>query len=73
MPPKHPPRVKDPLLLWWMPIVPIVAPVVSAVWFGATADSDALVEAAKAFVWPGLAAYAVLFAVIWGGWKLDLE
>ena len=30
-------------------------------------------EAVKAFVWPGFAAYAVLFAVIWGGWKLDLE
>ena len=73
MPPKHPPRVKDPLLLWWMPVVALIAPVLAAAWFGATADSGALLEAAKAFVWPGVAAYAATFAVLWGGWKIDLE
>jgi hypothetical protein len=56
-----------------MPAVALIAPVVAAVWLGATADSDGLQEAVKGFFWPGAAVYLITFAVLWGGWKIDLE
>jgi hypothetical protein len=56
-----------------MPVVALVAPVVAAAWFGATADSNAAGEAAVALIWPGLPLYLVTLAVLWGGWKIELE
>lgn len=71
--PKHPPRVKDPLILWWMPLVAFVAPLIWAAWIAASSSSDAFTEAAQALLWPGLALYLGALAVLWGGWKIDLE
>ena len=73
MPPKHPPRVKDPLLLWWMPVVALIAPLIAALWLGATAEDDGLRAAVRGFFWPGAAVYLITFAVLWAGWKIDLE
>jgi hypothetical protein len=61
------------LILWWMPVVALVAPLVWAAWQGASADADGLSEALSALLWPGVALYFGALAVLWGGWKIDLE
>jgi hypothetical protein len=63
----------EPLILWWMPVLSLLAPAVYAAWKGATADADVIGEAALALVWPGVLLYAAAVAVLWGGWKIDLE
>lgn len=69
----EPARSKEPLLLWWMPIIALLGPLLFAAWRAASVDSDALEKAAIAFAWPGVALYAGLLAVLWAGWKIDLE
>lgn len=71
--PKHPPKVKDPFILWWMPLVALVAPLIWAAWTAASTESAALEEAAIALLWPGLALYAGAVGLLWAGWKIDLE
>jgi len=64
---------KEPLILWWMPIVALLAPAVWAAWKAVSADSDGLAEALSALVWPGVALYFGAVAVLWAGWKIELE
>jgi hypothetical protein len=64
---------KEPLVLWWMPVLALVAPLVGAAWFGVSAEDDALGEAAFALIWPGVPAYFAALAVFWLGWKIELE
>ena len=64
---------REPLLLWWMPVLALLAPLISAAWLGVSADDDALSEAALGLLWPGLPAYFATLAVFWLGWKVDLE
>ena len=71
--PKRPPRPKEPFLLWWMPVVAIAAPIVWAAWSGASADKNGLEEALFALIWPGVALYFAAVAVLWAGWKIELE
>ncbi|MGE0056473.1 MAG: hypothetical protein AB7T32_00675 [Dehalococcoidia bacterium] len=71
--PKRPPRPKEPFILWWMPIVAILAPVIWAAWVGASSDADGLKDALMALLWPGVALYAGALALLWGGWKIELE
>jgi hypothetical protein len=71
--PKRPLRPKEPLILWWMPVVAILAPVVWAAWTAATADDDSLRKALEALIWPGAALYGGAVAVLWAGWKIELE
>jgi hypothetical protein len=71
--PKHPPRPEEPFILWWMPIVAIVAPIVWAAWTGASSDGDGLKDGLMALVWPGVALYAGAFALLWSAWKIELE
>ena len=66
-------RKNEPLVLWWMPVVALVGPVIASIWFGANAEDGALGEAAFALIWPGLPIYLVTLAVLWGGWKIELE
>jgi hypothetical protein len=66
-------RAGEPLILWWMPVVALLAPIIASIWTAATADSDAIGKALIAIVWPGLPLYAVVVAVLWGGWKIELE
>jgi hypothetical protein len=72
---KHgdPDAPKDPLVLWWMPVVAIVAPIIAAAWKGATADSGALKEALIGFAWPGLPLYFGLLVIFIAAWKIELE
>ena len=46
-------RKNEPLILWWMPVVALIGPIIAAIWFGATAEDGALGEAAFALIWPG--------------------
>ena len=64
---------KEPFILWWMPLVALLAPLAWAAWAGATADTGGLEAAATAFLWPGVLFYAGAVAVLWAGWKIDLE
>jgi hypothetical protein len=64
---------KEPFILWWMPVVALLAPLAWAAWTAVSADDNALGEAAFALVWPGVLLYAGAVAVLWGGWKIDLE
>lgn len=64
---------RETLILWWMPLLAVLAPAVLAAWEGATADAGGLAEAGRAFVWPGVLLYLGALAVLWGGWKIDLE
>lgn len=66
-------RRNEPLILWWMPIVALIAPLLAMIWQGATADGDALGAAAFALLWPGGPLYLGALAVLWGGWKIELE
>jgi hypothetical protein len=56
-----------------MPIVAVLAPLVWAAWTGASADDDGLSEALIALLWPGVALYFGALALLWGGWKIELE
>ena len=64
--------VKEPLILWWMPVLSLLAPLVFAAWRAASA-SDGLDAALKALVWPGAGLYLAAVAVLWAGWKIELE
>lgn len=64
---------KEPLLLWWMPVLALLAPALSAAWFGVSAENGSLSSAARGFLWPGVPLYFALLAVFWLGWKIDLE
>jgi hypothetical protein len=64
---------REPLLLWWMPVLALLAPIIAAAWLGASADEDALEKAALGLVWPGIPAYFATLAVFWLGWKVELE
>ncbi len=63
----------EPFILWWMPVVALLAPLAYAAWRAVSADSGALSAAALAFVWPGVLFYVGAIAVLWGGWKIELE
>ena len=60
-------------MLWWMPVVALVAPFGYACWQAATADGGALRHAAIGFLWPGVLIYLGAVAVLWAGWKVELE
>ena len=64
---------KEPLILWWMPVLALIAPLVAAAWLGVSADDDALGDAAFGLIWPGVPAYFATLAVFWLGWKIELE
>jgi len=64
---------KEPLLLWWMPLLALAAPVIFAAWAAASADGNAAGSALTALVWPGVALYFGALAVLWAGWKIELE
>jgi hypothetical protein len=66
-------KTREPVILWWMPVVALLAPVIWAAWKAMSADQDALDEALLALVWPGVLLYFGTVAILWGGWKLDLE
>jgi hypothetical protein len=64
---------KEPFILWWMPVVALLGPLVWAAWEGASADRVGVEAALTAFVWPGVLIYVAVLAVLWAGWKIDLE
>ncbi len=64
---------KEALILWWMPVLALVAPILAAAWLGVSADDDALGKAAFGLIWPGGPAYFATLAVFWLGWKIELE
>jgi hypothetical protein len=66
-------RANEPLVLWWMPLVALAAPLIFAAWKAVSADSDAAGAALLALVWPGVLLYLGALAVLWGGWKIELE
>jgi hypothetical protein len=67
------PGQREPLILWWMPVVALLAPLIWAAWSAVSTDSNALRAAAEALVWPGIALYLGAVAVLWAGWKIELE
>ena len=69
----HEARPREPLILWWMPVVALLAPLAWAAWIAASTKTDVLGEAAFALVWPGVLLYAGAVAVLWAGWKIDFE
>ena len=64
---------REPLLLWWMPVIALLGPAVFAAWTAASANDDALKDALVALAWPGGALYLAVLAVLWAGWKIELE
>ena len=64
---------REPLILWWMPLLALLAPLVFGAWKGASAADDAVREAVVAFLWPGAGFYVTALAVLWAGWKIELE
>ena len=65
-------RPPEPLILWWMPLVALVAPIAYAAWKLASA-SDGLSAGLEALAWPGVGLYLAMVAVLWAGWKIELE
>ena len=63
----------EAIILWWMPLLALLAPLVFAAWKGVSADDDALREAVLAFLWPGVGFYLGALGVLWAGWKIELE
>ena len=70
---RHEARREEPFILWWMPVVALLAPLAWAAWQGATADVGGLEAAVTAFLWPGVLLYGAAVIVLWAGWKIDLE
>ena len=66
-------RAGEPLILWWMPVVALLTPAIAFAWTLGTAEGDAVGKAALALLWPGLPLYLATVAVLWGGWKIELE
>ena len=66
-------RPEEPLILWWMPVVALAAPLLWAAWQAVSADDGAFGEFARALLWPGVALYLAVLAVLWAGWKIELE
>jgi hypothetical protein len=64
------PEPREPLILWWMPVVALIAPLV---WAGWKLADDSAGDALTALVWPGIALYLGTVAVLWAGWKIELE
>jgi len=60
-------------LPWWMPVVALVAPIISGAWQGATADADVFKHVMTGLLWPGLPLYFGLIALFWAAWKIELE
>jgi hypothetical protein len=68
----EPEKPKEPIILWWMPVVALLAPIIWAAWRAISAD-DGLGAGLTALAWPGLALYGGAVAVLWAGWKIELE
>ena len=68
---KHQPT--EPLLPWWMLALALVAPLAYAAWRAVTADAGGLEEGLVALLWPGVLLYLGGVAVLWAGWKIELE
>ena len=64
---------KEPLILWWMPVVALLAPLLWCAWTASSADGDAIGSALEAALWPGVALYFGAIATLWAGWKIELE
>ena len=43
-------RAGEPLILWWMPVVALLGPIIAFAWTLGTADNDALGKALFALV-----------------------
>jgi hypothetical protein len=56
-----------------MPLLALLAPLGFAAWKAVSAEDGALGEAALAFLWPGVLFFLGAVAVLWAGWKIDLE
>jgi hypothetical protein len=56
-----------------MPVVALLGPVLAFAWTLGTAEGDTLAKALFAIVWPGVPLYLATVAVLWGGWKIELE
>ena len=56
-----------------MPLVALVAPLIFAAWKLVSVEGDALAEALLALAWPGVLLYVGAVAVLWAGWKIELE
>jgi hypothetical protein len=56
-----------------MPVVALAAPLVWAAWEAVSADSNGLDAALSSLLWPGVALYLGAMAVLWAGWKIELE
>ena len=66
-------RAGEPLILWWMPVVALLGPAIAFAWTLGTAEGDTLGKALFAILWPGVPVYLITVAVLWGGWKIELE
>ena len=54
-------------------MIALLAPLLFAAWRAVSVDSDVVEKTVVAFFWPGIGLYAATLAVLWGGWKIDLE
>jgi hypothetical protein len=70
---RHKEKSAEPLLPWWMPVVALVSPLAFAAWRAVSAESGALSQALESLLWPGVALYLGTLAVLWAGWKIELE
>ncbi len=61
---------KEPLILWWMPVLSVLGPLGYAAW---EAVSSGIGDAVVGFFWPGVLFYLGTMAVLWAGWKIELE
>jgi len=67
------PEVREPLILWWMPVLSLLAPLLFAAWKAASTDTNTIHAALTALIWPGFGFYLASVAVLWAGWKIELE
>jgi hypothetical protein len=56
-----------------MPVLSLLAPLLFAAWRAVSADTDSVHAALMALVWPGSGFYVASVAVLWAGWKIELE
>lgn len=58
---------------WWTVFFPVAVMIGVAAWLAAGEDGSKASAFFTGMVWPGLGAFALVAAIVWLGWVLDID
>ena len=71
--PPSPPAWRRFVPPWWTLLFPLVVTLGVAAWRAASAADGRAGAFLEGLLWPGLAAFALVAAMVWLGWVLDID